>query len=275
VTAEEKLIRLNKLLSETGGIAVGFSGGTDSSFLVYTAYKTLGDRAVAVTARSSTYTTAEFESAVNFTKEHGIRHVVIDSEELSIKGFSDNPPDRCYFCKGELFGKVRTVADNLGIKYVADGTNVDDLNDYRPGLKAAKELGTISPLKEAGLSKIEIRELSRQAGLSTWDKPAAACLASRFPYGAKITAQKLKMVESAETFLKNLGFKQLRVRHHGDTARIEIAPDEMKQVLNQELLSAINAGMKSIGFIYSALDLAGYRTGSMNENLEKAGKNEA
>ena len=248
-------------------MAVAFSGGVDSTFLLKVAHDVLGDNAIAVTARSSTYPEREFKEAVNFAAQNNIEHVVIVSEELEIEGFSENPVDRCYFCKRELFSKIAGIAKEKGIKFVADGSNVDDLGDYRPGLKAVAELGVVSPLREAGMTKEDIRALSKEMGLATWDKPAFACLSSRFPYGQKITKEKLEMVDKAEQYLLDLGFKQVRVRHHGDVARIEVAAHERRKFFDEQLMDRISGEFKKIGFTYTALDLKGYRTGSMNETL--------
>jgi len=264
---KEKMELLKTNLRKLESLAVAFSGGVDSTFLLKAAHDILGDRTVAVTARSSTYPEREFREACEFTSQHGIRHIVIESEELEIEGFSDNPVNRCYFCKHELFEKIAEVAAQNGIRYMADGSNLDDLGDYRPGLQAVKELGVVSPLREAGMTKEDIRYLSREMGLPTWNKQAFACLSSRFPYGQKITREKLAMVDKAEQFLLDLGFRQVRVRHHGDIARIEVSAEERKRFFDTGLMDQVNDRFKEIGFSYTALDLKGYRTGSMNETL--------
>jgi uncharacterized protein len=267
--AHEKFDKLKENLRAMGSLAVAFSGGVDSTFLVKTAYDVLGDRAVAVTARSSTYPEREFREAQKFAEKLGVRHVVIDSEELDIKGYADNPVNRCYYCKHELFEKVRGTAKECGVEYVADGSNQDDLGDYRPGMKAAEELKVVSPLKAVGMTKDDIRLLSKELGLPTWNKPAFACLASRFPYGQKITREKLQMVDRAEQFLLDHGFRQVRVRHLGDLARIEVGADERERFFSGEFMDRVYDEFRKIGFIYVALDLRGYRTGSMNEVIGK------
>jgi len=267
MTEHEKLETLQKILRDFGCLVVAFSGGTDSTFLVKVAYDVLGDRAVAVTARSSTYPEREFNEAVALAKQIGIKHVVIDSEELEIEGFSQNPVDRCYHCKKELFSQIRTIAKQLGIPHVADGSNLDDLNDYRPGMRALKELGAVSPLKSSGMTKDDIRFLSHEMGLPTWDKPAFACLASRFPYGQHITKEKLNRVDQAEQFLLDRGFRQLRVRCHEDVARIEVLAEDRARFLDDTFAKEVYAAFQSFGFAYVSLDLLGYRMGSMNETL--------
>jgi pyridinium-3,5-biscarboxylic acid mononucleotide sulfurtransferase len=268
---EVKLYKLKEHLKSLGSVAIAYSGGVDSTFLLKIAYDVLGDKAIAVTARSSTYPEREFNEAKAYIEKLGARHIVIVSEELEIEGFSKNPTNRCYFCKKELFTKVREVADQYGINAVLDGSNLDDTGDYRPGMQAARELKVVSPLKEAGMTKKDIRDLSKQLGVPTWNKQAFACLSSRFPYGNEITVSKLKMVDQAEQFLMDLGFRQLRVRHHGEIARIEVNAEDRVRFFNIELMDKVVEEFKSIGFKYVTLDLQGYRTGSMNEvlNLKK------
>ncbi|MBN7772219.1 ATP-dependent sacrificial sulfur transferase LarE [Clostridium aminobutyricum] len=263
----EKLESLKSNIRSLESVAVAFSGGVDSSFLLKVAYDVLGENVVAVTARSSTYPEREYREAVEFAESYGIRHQVIVSEELEVEGFSDNPINRCYLCKNELFTKIKDIAQKANLKNVIEGSNYDDLADFRPGLAAVSELGIASPLREALLTKEEIRVLSKEMGLKTWDKPSFACLSSRFPYGEKITVERLRMIDQAEQFLLDLGFKQVRVRYHGDIARIEIHEKEFAKLLNPEITQIIYTQFQQIGFLYAALDLKGYRTGSMNEGL--------
>ncbi|MGN6712291.1 ATP-dependent sacrificial sulfur transferase LarE [Anaerocolumna jejuensis] len=264
---QEKFDLLKKNLSTLDSLCIAFSGGVDSTFLLKAAYDVLGDKVLAITARSSTYPEREYKEAVEFTKKYGIPHKVILSEELDVDGFTDNPVNRCYLCKNELFEKIDEIAKAKGISYIAEGSNMDDLGDYRPGLTAVSEHKVLSPLREAGLTKEEIRSLSKEMGLPTWNKPAFACLSSRFPYGQKITKEKLEMVDKAEQFLLDHGFRQVRVRHHGDIARIEVGQIEMEKFLNLDLMKEVQEYYKKLGFSYTALDLKGYRTGSMNETL--------
>jgi uncharacterized protein len=270
--ARAKLARLKAELKALKSVLVAFSGGVDSSFLLKVAHDTLGaGKVLAVTARSSTYPQRELDNAITVARLIGARHMVIDSEELEIEGFSKNPVNRCYYCKGELFGKLTQVAAKEGLLAVLDGANADDARDHRPGSVAAVERGVRSPLKECGVTKKEIRALSLEMGLTTWNKPAFACLASRFPYGDEITREKLGMVEQAEYFLRDMDFTQLRVRNHGGVARIELAPDEMARAVEPDTARKIHDRLKEIGFKYVALDLIGYRTGSMNESLGLSG----
>ncbi|MBI4666888.1 MAG: ATP-dependent sacrificial sulfur transferase LarE [Nitrospinae bacterium] len=266
--ARQKLVELKKRLASLGSALIAFSGGVDSSFLLKVAFDTLGiEKTMAVTARSSTYPKRELDEAVSIAKLIGARHVVIESEELEIEGFAQNPVNRCYFCKGELFGKLSAMARDQGLAMVLDGANADDLKDHRPGAQAARESGVLSLLQETGFTKQDIRILSRNMGLPTWNKPSFACLASRFPYGTTITFEKLGMVERAEDFLRGLGFTQLRVRAHGDVARLELAPQEASLALQPQTAETIYAEFRKIGFKYVAVDIKGYRTGSMNETV--------
>lgn len=270
-----KLAALKAAVTGRGSALVAFSGGVDSSFLLKVCMDALGAdgrKVLAVTARSSTYPQRELDEAVELAKSLGAEHMIIDSEELDIEGYADNPPNRCYYCKGELFGKLIEIATERGIAAVYDGANADDAADWRPGSQAASELGVISPLKEAGITKDEIRELSKEMGLPTWNKPAFACLASRFPYGSKITRDKLRMVELAEQALRNMGFRQLRVRHHGEVCRIELEPEAIQRAVAPETAARIHAAMREIGFTYTTVDIVGYRTGAMNEALNLKGR---
>lgn len=269
LNTHQKLIQLKELICGYGSLAIAFSGGVDSTFLLRTAFEVLGDKAIAVTARSSTYPERELNEAQSFAERIGAKHIIIDSEELDIPNYAENPVNRCYFCKNELFQKIREAARKHGIQTVAEGSNADDMKDFRPGLQAVRELDVKSPLREAGLTKDEIRQLSREMGLPTWDKQSFACLASRFPYGERITKEKLGMVDRAEQYLLDLGFRQVRVRHHGDLARIEVGAGERARFLQQELMETVYTQFKKIGFIYVSLDLMGYRTGSMNEAIGK------
>lgn len=267
IASQNKYNSLINRLQALESVLVAFSGGVDSTFLAKAAFDALGPLSAAVTATSSTYPSKELQAAKGLAKLIGIRHIIIESEELNIPGFSDNPPERCYFCKGELFAKLSAKARELNLKYVVDGSTADDLADYRPGAKAAKEWGVKSPLQEMDLTKAEIRIFSRELGLPTWSKPAFACLASRFPYGEKITADKLQRVEAAEDFLRDLGFQQLRVRSHGNLARIEVSPEEILGFFSNSLAEKISTRLKELGFLYVTVDMEGYRTGSMNEGL--------
>ena len=258
---------LKRDLAAMGGLVVAYSGGVDSSYLLKVAHDVLGDRVLAVTARSSTYPEREYREATEFVRRYGIPHRTVVSEELEVEGFADNPPDRCYLCKRELFERLATVAREAGGMSVAEGSNADDVSDYRPGLRAVAELGVLSPLRACGLTKKEIRELSKDLGLPTWDKPAFACLSSRFPYGERITPEKLAMVDGAEQFLLDRGFRMVRVRHHGDVARIELGADEIGRFVAEGHGPPVLARFRELGFRYAALDVAGYRTGSMNDTL--------
>ncbi|MCI6013199.1 MAG: ATP-dependent sacrificial sulfur transferase LarE, partial [Firmicutes bacterium] len=247
--------------------AVAFSGGVDSTFLLRVAHDVLGDNVLAVTAASCSFPERELREAKKFCEENGIRHVVCQSEELDIEGFRQNPVNRCYLCKHELFEKIGEIAAENHLAAVAEGSNMDDNGDYRPGLQAVKELGVKSPLRQAGLNKDEIRQLSRMLGLPTWNKQSFACLSSRFVYGETISEEKLSMVDRAEQLLLDLDFHQVRVRIHDKLARIEILPEEFSRLLDDSVRNTIYDTLKSLGFTYVTLDLAGYRTGSMNEVL--------
>ena len=266
-TAQTKLQQLQQILRDLKSCAIAYSGGLDSTFLIKIAYDTLGKNAVAVTATSSTYPKRELQDAKLFAKTTGIPHIVFHSEELDINKFSNNPPDRCYYCKKELFKKIKQIAQQHHLNAVLDGSNADDRFDYRPGAKARKELGIRSPLYDVGFTKQEIRDLSQSLHLKSSDKPPRACLASRFPYGTKITKEHLKQVELAEEYLFSLGIKQSRVRYHDHIARIEVVSDDFQTILKH--VHQIVKRFKTLGFTYITLDLEGYRTGSLNEVLDK------
>ncbi|SHM43470.1 uncharacterized protein SAMN05660826_01012 [Caldanaerovirga acetigignens] len=269
----EKLEKLKDMIKNLGRVIVAFSGGVDSTFLLKVCLDVLGkENVLAVTARSSTYPARELEEAKELAKSFGANHEIIVSEELEVPGFSENPPERCYYCKKELFGQLVKIASERGFNFVLDGSNADDAGDFRPGMKAKDELGVKSPLKEAGLTKAEIRTLSQKMGLPTWNKPSFACLASRFPYGERITEEKLNRVGRAEDLLSELGFVQYRVRSHGDLARIEVSSEEIERFFEKSLREKVVAEFKKLGFVYVSLDLTGYRTGSMNEGLKEEEK---
>lgn len=266
-----KFEKLKEILSEMGKVLIAFSGGVDSTFLLKVAQDVLGENVLAVIASSETYPEREREEAIRFAQMFNVRYMVIHTKELDNPEFSNNPPERCYFCKKELFSKLKDIADAEDIPYVLDGSNYEDTTDFRPGMKAAEELKIRSPLKEVQLLKKEIRQLSRELDLPTWDKPSFACLSSRFPYYSEIDSISLKQIDQAEEFLRGLGFKQIRVRHHGQTARIEIESDEFPKIMKSEIREEVVRNFRKLGYTYITLDLAGYRTGSMNEplNLEE------
>lgn len=267
----DKYDRLKDYLASFGSVAVAFSSGVDSTFLLYAAKEALGDHAIAVTASSCSFPERELKEAKEYCKKMGIRHFVIKSEELEIEGFSHNPKNRCYLCKHELFEKIGALAKEQGINEVAEGSNLDDNGDYRPGLQAVAELGVKSPLRHIGFTKQEIRELSQYLNIPTWNKQSFACLSSRFPYGDLINEKKLKMVDRAEQLLLDMGFHQLRVRIHGDVARIELLPDEFPKFMEEKTRLSVYKKFKEYGFSYVTLDVLGYRMGSMNETLDVSG----
>lgn len=265
--ADGKLIALRRTLHELGNVLVAFSGGVDSSFLLHVAVGELGDRVVALTTRSPTAPQEDEAMACELAVTLGVRHLLIDANELDIPGYAANPIDRCFYCKGNLYDICRAEAGRLGIPSIADGVNLDDLGDYRPGLRAAEEHQVRHPLAEVGLSKLEIRELSRRVGLPTADKPSSPCLSSRFPYGTRITPDGLRRVAAAERVLRGLGFRECRVRAHDPVARIEVPAAELTRLAQVEVREVVVRELRAIGFRYVALDLQGFRSGSLNEGL--------
>ena len=266
---DQKWDHLRSLLSEMRTVLLAYSGGVDSSVLLRAAAEILGQNLIAVTAVSETYPAEELHLAKQFTASLGVRHRILQTEELSNDEFSRNAEDRCYHCKHELFGKLRQIAESEGIPWILDGSNTDDQRDYRPGRRAAGEFSVRSPLAESGLSKQEIRDLARRLNLPMWDKPSLACLSSRIPYGTRITPDLVKNIQAAEDVVRSLGIRQVRVRHHGDTARIEVDREDLIRLVSEDARRVIVDSFKALGYAYVCLDLEGYRTGSMNEVITK------
>src|SRR4030042_3573444 len=265
---EKKLSNLKNYLRSIDSAIIAFSGGVDSTFLLKIASDILKDKVMAVTAKSPTFTQTELKDSKALAQELKVKQVIIETGELNNKSFTANDKERCYYCKNELLGLISEYAKKNNFNYIFDGSNYEDANDWRPGTKAVKKWGVISPLKEAGLTKEEIRTASKGLGLSTWDKPAAACLASRIPYGTKITEDLLQKISSAESVLKKLGFRQVRVRHHGNIARIELPTHDIHKILNSKIKNTVIKSLKELGYFYITLDIEGYTTGSMNKTLE-------
>jgi pyridinium-3,5-biscarboxylic acid mononucleotide sulfurtransferase len=263
----QKEAGLRQALASLGSVIVAFSGGTDSAYLAWAATSVLGSRALCITADSPSYPSRHRAVAERLARDFAFHHEFIVTGEMERAEYRANEPDRCYYCKQELFTRLNRLAQDRGIAAVLDGANADDRGDYRPGRKAARELGVRSPLDDAGLTKAEIRDLSRWAGLPTWDEPASACLSSRIPYHTEVTAEKLEMIERGEDVLLSLGFRVCRVRHHGDVARVELGPDELARALDPPTRDAIVQGLKAVGYRYVTLDLQGYRMGSLNEGV--------
>ena len=268
-TQLRKYNELKSMMNGFGSVAVAFSGGVDSTFLLYAAKEALGDQVIAVTAQSCSFPKRELNEAKAFCGERQIRHFICESEELDIEGFSHNPKNRCYLCKHELFEKIQKIAEQEKITAIVEGSNLDDNGDYRPGLQAVAELGIKSPLRQIGFTKNDIRTLSRYLELPTWDKQSFACLSSRFAYGETISKEKLGMVDRAEQLLLDLGFHQVRVRIHDTMARIEVLPEEFVKLISEDTRAKIITSFREYGFTYISMDLIGYRTGSMNEVIDK------
>ncbi len=274
--ALQKKAALLEILKKTQSLLIAFSGGVDSTFLLASAREVLGKKLIAVTSKSPVHPIAETRAAETFCRKMEIYHILMDSHEMSSEDFLDNSTNRCFYCKKIMMQSLYEIADNNGIQHVAHGANIDDLNDFRPGFKAAVEAGALAPLMDANLTKKEIRFLSRKMGLETWNKPSMACLASRIPYGEKISKLKLGMIESAESFLAGCGFDNFRVRHHGSVARIEVSGNDFKKILDKNVRADISETFRNIGFHHIALDLEGYVTGKMNRDIlspkDKQGK---
>jgi len=264
---ERKEAALYNALSELPSIVIAYSGGVDSALLAYAATRVLGEQALCVTADSPSYPDRHRQMALSLAKDFGFRHEIVRTAEMERPEYRANPANRCYFCKHELYTHLSALARERGIPVIADGSNADDRGDYRPGRQAAREFGVRSPLDEADLTKDEIRELSRRAGLPTWDEPASACLSSRIPYFTEVTDEKLRMIESAEAVLRDLGFRICRVRHHDSIARLELGPDEMARATDPEIAATIDHELRQLGYAHVTVDLRGYRLGSLNEAL--------
>ncbi len=262
---QQKLDELKRVLTDLGSVVVAYSAGVDSTLVLKVAHDALGDKVLAATGLSDTYPEEEMAEARALAAEIGVEHVMLRTEELTDPRYAMNSHQRCFFCKNELYGKLRELATERGVEHIVDGTNADDMGDHRPGLRAARQLGVRSPLQEVGMTKDEIREISNELGLRTWDKPAFACLSSRFPYGTPITVEKLKQVATAERSIRQLGFKGFRVRHHDEVARLEIDPADFPRVI--ELHDKIVEDVRAAGYRFVTLDLRGYRSGSLNEGL--------
>jgi len=271
-TAEKKLNKLREILADMRSVLVAFSGGVDSSFLLAVAVEVLNEQAVAATAQSQLFSGWELEQAAAVAEQLGVRHITFEMDHLALAGFAGNPPDRCYLCKRALFAQMQQIAQREELSWVAHAEQIDDLSQWRPGQRAAEELAVRAPLVEVGLSKAEVRELSRKLGLPTWNLPVNACLATRIPYGEAITDEKLRQIQAAEEALRELGFQQLRVRHHGSLARIEVAPAQLSRLTQQPVGKEVVAALKEVGFAYVTVDLAGYRFGSMDEVIGGSGK---
>ena len=261
---KEKQAKLESILLGMDNLVVAYSGGVDSALVLAMACKVLGSRVVAVTGESDSLPAREMELAKKLAQELGVEHKIIATREMDSDNYKSNPHNRCYHCKTELYGQLRNIANDLKFKNIANGINLDDMGDYRPGILAAKEANVFSPLRDAGLNKQDVRELAREINLPVWGKPAAACLSSRVPFGQPITPEKLRMIEEAEDFLLSLNFSQVRVRHHGDIARIELPLDEIPLLLKEKVSEKISQKLKTLGFKFITIDIEGYRSGSLN-----------